>query len=115
VQAQAPLAQICPAPAHEPVWQTPLQPSFPPQALPAQLGVHAQVEPLQVALGPSAFWHEAVVQAHTPLAQACPTPAHEPVLHTPLQPSFAPQALPVQLGVHAQTEPVQVALGPSAL
>jgi len=34
--------------------------------------------------------------------------AHEPLLHTPVHPSLAPQALPVQLGTHMQTPARQV-------
>jgi hypothetical protein len=46
--------------------------------------------------------HDVESHAHTPLTQCWPLP-QLPLLHTPPQPSLAPQALPVQLAVHPQT------------
>jgi hypothetical protein len=45
--------------------------------------------------------HELVSHTHTVPVQ-CKPAAHVPVLHTPPQPSFAPQAAPWQLGVQPQ-------------
>jgi hypothetical protein len=56
----------------------------------------SHVEPLQQPA------HDVASHVHTPDRQCCPA-SHPPSVHTAAQPSLAPQALPVQLGVHAPT------------
>jgi hypothetical protein len=48
--------------------------------------------------------HDVSSHAHAPLTQCWPL-VHVPLMHRPLQPSLAPQSLPVQFGVHAPPVP----------
>src|SRR5215472_3756369 len=65
----------------------------------------AQVTPLQ---HPE---QEVGSQAQLPCTQCCPVP-QAPLVHTPLQPSLAPQALPAQLGVQVANPQTLGALPP---
>jgi hypothetical protein len=51
--------------------------------------------------------HDVGSQVHAPATHRCPL-AQLPCVHTPVQPSLSPQALPAQLGVHV---PVPQTLG----
>jgi hypothetical protein len=121
---------------HVPLWPPPPQLSGEAHAWPAQhgcplpphvpqLAVPHWVPPAQAAHAtppwPQALWlvpdshvaplqhpeHDVGSQRHDPATHLCPV-AQLPSVHTPAQPSLAPQALPVQLGVHV---PVPQTLG----
>lgn len=129
--AHSPATQWSPV-VQVPASHTPPQPSSCPQAAPAQLGAQPQrpaataphirglaqsppaqhdwpwpphvpqlpaphVDPLQ---HPE---HEAASHTQSPLTQCWPLPQVPPPSHTPPQPSSAPHALPVHVGVQPQS------------